>query len=305
MENEKNNFDLEQETTEVLDEVTEEAMEAPEVLEDVVEAVEEVATEEVEEVAQEEPQKKTLSKVYVCDECGLVCEDAFCGNCQKELTDEYVCTPADIVAKAKKRNKSVWTAAIAVVAVVVVAFVAKFLYLEVYNPYNHDKENKFLAYGNTLAEAADDAGYSYKTYLELNKIPSNMPKSTYEGVANMYITVQSIAENYGMDAKSYIEALGVEGDFGDDATVAEVQDEMTIDVAFGVTEENLPEFLEFYGLDDSVTLETKFKEIKEQFLKAQYDKYLEQEKASEDKDADEAEDIEDLVEAAEEAQDAE
>ena len=306
MDNEKNNIDLEQENNEAVEEVTE-------VLEDVVEdaveeTVEEIAEEAVEE-APAEPEKKVLTKVYVCDSCNKICEDAYCADCEKELTDEYICTPAEKVLALKKRNKNILVTVCAVVAVVVLAFVGKFVYFEVYNPYNSAKGNEYLCYGDTLEDLAKEAGYDYKTFLELNNLPANMPKSTYVNVAGLYIPVKGMAERYGVSVQEYIENSGIEGEFSDDVTMGEVQDELTIETYFGLFDDGaLADLKQEYGLDDSVTMDTKFKEIKDKVYKHNYDEYMKEQsgEAEDVADVPEVEDVEteEPVDEAAEATDA-
>ena len=292
MDNEKNNIDLEQEVSEATEEITEVVEETVE--ETVEEAVEEISEEAAEEIPAE-PEKKVLTKVYLCDSCNKICEDAYCDVCDKELTDAYICTPEEKIIASKKRNKNILVTVCAVVAVVVLAFVGKFVYFEVYNPYNSAKGNEYLCYGDTLEDLAKEAGYDYKTFLELNNLPSSMPKSTYVNVAGLYIPVKGMAERYGVSVQEYIENSGIEGEFSDDVTMGEVQDELSIETYFGLFDDGaLADLKKEYGLDDSVTMDTKFKEIKEKVYKHNYDEYMKEQSGDKEEieDVPEVEDVE-------------
>ena len=277
MDNEKEIFDNQaSEVTEEIEETIEEVLE---------EAVEDEETVDMAgdapEVA-EEPEKKVLEKVYLCDVCGVICEGEICPECGKELTKEeaYICKSQVAVEKARKLRKIILSVIIAVAVIVGVVFAGLYIYKEVYNPYNHGKY-KDLAFGDTMGEIAEELGMDFEELLESNGLPKDMGKSTYERVAINYIPVKAQAEQYGMTVQEFVEqAYGLEGEFDEDITRGELEEQLTVGKAFGLeTEEDLASFKEEYGLDESVTLETKFAEVRRDFYKAQYEQ---QKKAEEE-----------------------
>ncbi len=268
-----------EETTEALEEISADAVE------EVAEMTEE-ATEEVQEEAIEEaPPKKTLSKVYLCDECGAICETEICPVCQKELTVEeaYVCKAQTAVDKNKKIAKNVVIAVLSVAAVVLLFFAGRFVYTDIYNPYNHTEEYKDINFGDTIADQIKEYDVSLKEFLEASNLPSDMAKSTYLYVAKQFVTVADAIEGSGMTAQDYItQIIGMEGEFDDDVTVGEIESKMNMRQMFGIeTEEELAQVKATYDLKDDVTLDTVFKDIRAQVYKKAYE--TEQKQKAEEK----------------------
>ncbi len=284
MDNEKNLIDNEvEETEEVVEEVVEETVEMTEEVteESTDEITEEVVEDAIEVVAEEVvEEKKVLKKVYLCDACGAICEEEVCPKCGKELTKEeaYICKSQVAAEKAKKTTIAVVSTIIAIAVIVGAIFAGMYIYKEVYNPYNHG-EYKDLAFGDTMGEIAEEIGMDYDELLESNGLPADMPKSTYERIAINYIPIKTQAAQYGMEVQEFIEQVyGLEGEFDEDITRGELEEQLTVGLAFGLeTEEDLASFKEEYGLAETVTLDTKFAEIRTDFYKAQY----EQQKAAE------------------------
>lgn len=293
MDNEKELMGQEtEEVTEVVEEITEEVIE--EVAEESVsEEAEEVVAEEseMEIVVEEAPVKKTLSKVYLCDECGAVTECEICPVCQKELTidEAYVCKAETEVLKNKKTVKNVIKAVVAVAAVAVIAVVGVYGYRNWYNPYNHTKAYKDINFGDTIGDVIEEYGITLEEYLKGSNLPSDMAKSTYVYVANQFVPVASAIEGSGMTAQQYInDIIGMEGEFSDDVTVGEIESKMTLKQMLGVeTEEDLEKAKEQYGIRKEATLDTLFEEVRADVYKKIYEN--QQKEEAEEKAAAQAE----------------
>lgn len=261
MDNEKELMNQEnEETTEEITEVVEEVTE---------EVTEDSAEEATEEVIEEAPVKKTLKKVYLCDECGAICESEICPVCQKELTIEeaYACKAQTVIEKNKKIVKNTVMALIALAVVVVIAIGGIYAYRNWYNPYN--QQYKEINFGDTIGDAIEEYDITLKEYLEASDLPSDMAKSTYIYVANQFIPVSAAIEGSGMTPQEYINGIiGLEGEFSDDVTVGEVESKMTLSQMLGVeTEEELQNAKEQYGIRKEATLDTLFEEVRAEVYK--------------------------------------
>ena len=276
-----------EEVTEVTEETTEEAVE---VSEEIVEETEEVAENSDEEVVQttETDAEETATVDYdnVSDE-------------------EYV---DDQLSEAEESKKNSKTAIISIViaAVVLVAAVAVYFLIGRSNPYAKDYVD---VSGKTIEQIADESGLEFKEFLEMYNLPEDMPKDTSENAAYYNIPTAKYAEMMGMDFASIKEILGWDETITEETTIGDAFDKTTVGKRVG--EDQIEAFKAEYELDDSVTADTLWGEIRNKVdtkLKEQTEaqkaeeealKAEESEEAEEDKDSEEA--VSDEEEAKEEA----
>lgn len=292
------------------EEVTEEEVENTEVLENAEEAAENVDVSEETVTGTEEAVPAfipTLDKVYRCEACGTLTTDETCPKCQKEMTKEeaYICKK-QVVAENNKKTAKIVVIAVLAVAIIAAGIVA-FMHFTKKNPYNTG-EYKDLAFGQTVGEVANEEGIIYERFLEDNGLPKDMPEDTFYYVALQYKTLGSMYDEdtlkmYGMTVDEAIqqELKSVELDdkgFTKDTLYGEFLGEVKLKYYFGVdSDEDIEKFKEQYPRfkDINMTPETPFKEIREEFYKAEENerlKSLETEDEAEETADFEEEDIE-------------
>ena len=156
-------------------------------------------------------------------------------------------------------------AACAAAAVVLIAaiVVAAIIFLpKLFNPNKYEKYVDVT--GRTIGEVAEQSGIDYKEFLEMYKLPADMPENTTEASAYNTIPFGVIIE---MNQFVGMETV-------DDAKkVLELPDWVTEDTPWGeaigeaplrayVGEANLDRFKESYSLGDDVTGDTLYKDVK-------------------------------------------
>lgn len=197
----------------------------------------------------------------------------------------------EIPAPAKKKSALPAIAAIIIILVIAAgALVIKMLSSNgAYVVENADGSKVTLdivnTSGMTLAEVEEQLGMTHEEFLEQYQLPEDMSVDTPEAVAFYAMPVKTMASMYGMD----FETLKAQLNIPDATTVSEPKGlwaklksalgfgeksiEITEDTIWYLvenetelsnylTEEDLPEFREEYGLGEEITLESRYKDIR-------------------------------------------
>lgn len=272
MDNEKlNNEELETaETTEgaaenpaeVAEEVTEEAAE---VVEDSTEEAEEVT----EEAAEDSEEAAELAVLDGAD------------GSEIEITDEYLEPP---------KSKGKVCAIICGIAAVVIVAVGILFYTGVINPF---EKGYIDISGVTLADLADESGYSIREYKKMNGLPWYMSKSTNENAVKNNIKIKATLAQSGGEFKELKEYYGWDDSITEDTTVGEALGATKLSVILGVSEmdketanQALDSVKEIYGLGDDVTLDTLYGDVRETIDTKTKENRLKEEQKSDNKDSD-------------------
>ncbi|MBE7015363.1 MAG: hypothetical protein E7417_00860 [Ruminococcaceae bacterium] len=254
------------------------------------EIVEEAAVDAVEET--EDAVEETVEDAEPTEEAAA-----------EDVQDSQYEAPAyEEVAEVKKSK----TGLIVTIIILVVALIAGGAYaawkILWSNPYNR------MGYvdisGKTVQDLADQMGVDVPTFLAQYELPEDMPANTTESAAYYNIPVKVMAQMFGMDYATMKETLKFPETVTEDTPWGEAEGEVTIQYYVG--EENLATFKEQYGLGDDITLETKWKEVRNIVDQAQKDARIEQEKAMEEaaKNAEQAPSEDAPVDAPAEGEDA-
>lgn len=159
-----------------------------------------------------------------------------------------------------KKKSHLRTIIIIVAAVVVVAAAAIVFALNMnrwFNPYTKDYVD---VDGITIGEVADMNGMELSEFLEYYDLPEDMPASTPEKAAFYNIPAGKYAEMYGMTFDDLATQLGWDSSITEETTIGDALDKTTLGMYVG--EENLESFKQEYGLDDSVTADTLWGEVR-------------------------------------------
>lgn len=278
----------------------------------VEEEVKEAPVEEA--VFDEETLVATVSqKIYCCNACGAFTCEEICPICQKTMTAEE----AYILKKqteVERTRKTVRTAIIAGVIVVILAAAALFgIHLHNKNLYNNGKY-KELAFGQTIGEMAEEEGMLFDKYLEEHDYPSNMSEATYYYVALQNRTLgdicdeESIQMYYQMTVDEYLNEMFesvelADKGFNKDTLYGDFVGEMKLQYFLGVeSDEDIKEFKEANTqfADIKMTPDMTFKEIRTAFYKAEESERVKEEEKNSTV-ADEAEEIDEAVNETDEA----
>ncbi len=168
------------------------------------------------------------------------------------------------IVKPEEEEKKSHAGAIAIIAAIVVviaAAIAVFIIFgkSLFNPYTKDYID---VTGTTVGEIADEQGMEYADFLELYGLPSDMPASTFEYAAYYTIPAGVFAKMSGTDFDELKEILGLSDDdsITEDTTIGDVFDKTTVGSRVG--EDQLDAFKAEYELDDSVTADTLWVEVR-------------------------------------------
>lgn len=161
-------------------------------------------------------------------------------------------------AEAKKRKRTV----IGVIAAAVVVVAAAVLFImfknTIFNPYIKDYVD---VNGVTIGETADMSGMEYSDFLEYYDLPKDMPKSTPQQAALYNMPAGKYAESIlGWDFDSLKEQLCWGDDITEETTIGDAFDKTTIGNYVG--EDRFEEFKSTFGLDDSITVDTLWGEVR-------------------------------------------
>lgn len=161
-------------------------------------------------------------------------------------------------APAKKNKKTVIGVSVAAVVVIVAAVLLIMFKNTLFNPYIKDYID---VNGITIGETADRQGMEYSDFLEFYDLPKDMPKSTPQQAAVYNIPAGRYAEAIvGWDFESMKQQLGWGDDITEETTIGDALDQTTIGNYVG--EDRFEEFKSTFGLDDSVTVDTLWGEVR-------------------------------------------
>ena len=256
----------------------------PEVDEEVkaFENVEEQVAEEISEVAEEiaEEVNEVVEEVTEeIDETNEVVEET-AEEFKENAAEEVDAAVEEIIEKKKSKTPAI----IAIVAVVILALAAYVLY----DSFGGNKYNKLgyaNPYGRTVADVCEELGISIDEFKTNYKLPEDMTEDTEEMAAYYSIPVGVFAQMYGVDYATFKETYKIPEEttpskpttvVGKIKALFGVYDIQPIDentpwgivmgeltLANYVGEQNLDTFKEYYGItDESVTAETKYKDIR-------------------------------------------
>ena len=269
------NKNFEEKAEEAVEEIKETAEEVVGEIEDFAENAEEAAEEFVEKAED------------VAEEIADKAEDAV----------EEAAEPAQEVFEAPKKKKRIGAfviIAVAVLAVVLCALTARGKFPKIYNKYNHMGYVNIT--GRTIADIAAESGMELSELLEQYGLPADMPGNTQESAAYYSMPVKTIAQMYGMSFEDIKELLGMGEDITEDTPWGVAEGEVTLEKYIGA--DNLDSFREEYGFGDEVTLETKWKEVRNTVDNKSKQNYEEQNAAKEEQADETAAETEETDEAA-------
>ena len=247
-----------EETTETPEEITEEVIEeADETVEESVEEISEDMKEAVEETS--DSFEKVVAEV------------------NEEVSDIL---PENVEKKSSLKKTISIIVVIALVAAVLIGIIADMTG----NKYN--KMGYVPVSGLTVQDIADEMGVDIAEFLAMYDLPADMPKDTTQEAAFYNIPLAKFAEMNGLDVELLKTALNIPAE----TTVTEpknifekierifkpvkpepitettpwgvVLDELTLGSYVGA--EQLEEFKIYYELDESVSVDTLYKEVREQ-----------------------------------------
>ena len=133
----------------------------------------------------------------------------------------------------------------------------------------YEKNNKSLpdggyvdVTGRTVADVAAERGLPLGEYLAEYGLPEDMPGLVSETEANYTIPALRMAEMYDMSFETLKQTFGLPDSVTENTTWGEAIGEATLGAFAG--ESNVESFKKLYNLDESVTADTKYKEVREQ-----------------------------------------
>lgn len=124
------------------------------------------------------------------------------------------------------------------------------------------------------------AGTDTAAFIEQYGMPDDVEGTTDISVLEGLILGEKYAAMVGMTFDELKAELGLDDTVTPDMRWGEIQGEILLK-NYGLSEENIAEFKESYGFGDDVTLDTKFKDIKNRMIKFQYDE-VERQKAEQE-----------------------
>lgn len=240
------------------------------------ETVEETAEEIVEETAAEETAE--------------IAEEPVSEETAEPMEEEYAAEPAAEPEEIKKGSKVgvilAVCAAVIVIAAAVVTQGDKYYGMFTANKYNRGFIN---VSGMTIKDMLN--GSDKAEFLKEYGMPEDMPENTYIEAVQYRMPLSKMAEMYGMDVEQLKTELDLDASVTGETPIGEIEDNMTLEDRVGA--EQFEQFKTYYGLGDDVTLQTKWKDVKQTVNKADKKKNDEKKKstdASADASADKSSD---------------
>lgn len=240
------------------------------------ETVEETAEEIVEETAAEETAE--IAEEPVSEETAEPMEE--------EYTAEPTAEPEEIKKGSKVGVILAVCAAVIVIAAAVVTQGDKYYGMFTANKYNRGFIN---VSGMTIKDVLN--GSDKAEFLKEYGMPEDMPENTYIEAVQYRMPLSKMAEMYGMDVEQLKTELDLDASVTGETPIGEIEDNMTLEDRVGA--EQFEQFKTHYGLGDDVTLQTKWKDVKQTVNKADKKKNDEKKKstdASADASADKSSD---------------
>lgn len=254
-----------------------ENLEAEETVEEVIEETTEVAEETIEaaEEAIETAEEATEEAIETCE----------CGECH--------CEPETI-----KKSSKVGAIVAVIVAAVVVAAAVITSNMD-FNKYN--KMGYVNVSGTTVGEQIAYANMTLEDFLTQGGLPEDMTEDTYWDAAIALMPMENFSKlMFNADFEAVKTGLGLPDAVTPETTFGDAQGMMTVGELFNLDETGIADFIAQYGLDETVTPETQWKDVREKVETVQ----LEQRLAEEAAEAEETANAEDeVVEAEPEAED--
>ena len=215
------------------------------------ETVEETAEEIVEETAAEETAE--------------IAEEPVSEETAEPMEEEYAAEPTAEPEEIKKGSKVgvilAVCAAVIVIAAAVVTQGDKYYGMFTANKYNRGFIN---VSGMTIKDVLN--GSDKAEFLKEYGMPEDMPENTYIEAVQYRMPLSKMAEMYGMDVEQLKTELDLDASVTGETPIGEIEDNMTLEDRVGA--EQFEQFKTYYGLGDDVTLQTKWKDVKQTVNKA-------------------------------------
>ncbi len=220
-------------------------------------------TEAAEDAAAEQPEAAEIAEaeeaVEASEEPEETAEASEAAESVDTAADAEGAEETEAAAEHVKKKLSV-KAIIGIVAAVVVIAAASIFAVnskDWFNPYTKDYVD---VDGITIGEIADQMGMELSDFLAYYDLPEDMPESTPEKAAFYNIPSGKYAEMNGLEFSELAELLGWDESITEETTIGDALDKTKLSNYVG--EENLEAFKEQYGLDDSVTGDTLWGEVR-------------------------------------------
>lgn len=227
------------------------------------ETVEETAEEMVEETAAEETAETA--------------EEPVPEETAEMAAEEYDAVPAAEPEEIKKGSKIGVILAVCVSVIVIAAAVVtqgdKYYGMFTANKYNRGFIN---VSGMTIKDVLN--GSDKAEFLKEYGMPEDMPENTYIEAVQYRMPLSKMAEMYGMDVEQLKTELSLDASVTGETQIGEIEDNMTLEDRVGA--EQFDQFKTYYGLGDDVTLQTKWKDVKNTVNKADKKKNEEKKKST-------------------------
>ncbi len=240
----------------------------------------ELTEEVVEEVVEEKEEMETRNEEVAEDV--IVTEPAY----EKEYE-------AEVVAPERKSSTGI---IFTIIACVISLVIVVFAFITSANTNKYNNMGYVDIYGQTVQDMADAEGCSLEDFLEIYELPADMPADTNSNAAENMIPTKVYAEEMTKYLDSIKSFVGINENVSNfelfkliSGMPAEVTEDTPIGEAKGMVklkyivqdEAELEEFRQKYGFDESVTLETEYKEIRN-FVDNYTKKKYEEQKALEE-----------------------
>ena len=115
--------------------------------------------------------------------------------------------------------------------------------------------------GRTVAEVAKERGLTLAEYLNEYDLPADMPGLVSETEANYTIPAYRMAQMFDMSFETLKQTFELPDSVNENTPWGKAIGEATLGAYAG--ENNVESFKKLYGLDESVTADTKWKEVRE------------------------------------------
>lgn len=187
------------------------------------------------------------------------------------------------IAQPVKKSKAGIIAIIAAIVIIIVIgalTIGGYMLLRNRNPYNREYAD---VTGRTVQDIADNIGMSVEEFLAEYGLPADMPADTNENAAYFTIPASKMAEMNNMDFETMKSLLKLPDDTDPNATWGSIEGELPISERIGGADK-FEEFKQEYGLNDKITADTKWKEVRKIVDTATMRQRLEEQKQAE-KDA--------------------
>lgn len=237
---------------------------------DIIEETLEEAVEETSEAAEEAIAEEVEETEAVVEEALEEAVEEAEEAVEEEVVDPYVAVLLKKIKSLKLANR-IMAAILAIIACVGLVFGGIKVYENVYNPYNH--MGYYNMSGMTIADVAEMNSMTVDEVISQLNLPRDVKPNTYYDVVEFLVPVSTMAGMYGADVETLKEAFGFGAEITGESTWGEALDSMKL-VDYVGSEELVEEIIAEYNLDDSVTVDTLWGEIRPIVNKIDYERYL-------------------------------